>query len=178
MTPNLTTAENGLIVFDTDDDKFYYWLDNEWVAGLGILNSSIAGGDLQGEFPNLFVRSQAITNNKLVESAVSTQKILNSAVTSDKINENAITKDKVANGAITGEKLETLTTITPGITFGNSFNLLQISLDNKGRVVSLSETGIWSLLKILKIFHCLMKTLQMKPLRSLKLILMAMLIAY
>ncbi|MEM6736768.1 MAG: hypothetical protein AAF620_11940, partial [Bacteroidota bacterium] len=142
MNPNLTSLENGLIVFDTDDDRFYHWVDTDWVAGLGVLSSSTGGGDLQGEFPNLFIRSQAITSNKLAESAVSTQKILNGAITTNKISDNAITTDKVVDGAITGEKLETLTSITPGTTFGSSFTVLQISLDNKGRVVGLSETGI------------------------------------
>jgi len=32
---NLTEMENGLIVYDTDENCFFYWLNNEWIIGLG-----------------------------------------------------------------------------------------------------------------------------------------------
>ena len=52
MLPILTSADNGLMVFDTNSNFFFYWRDDEWVAGLGILNLLNAGGDLTGIYPN------------------------------------------------------------------------------------------------------------------------------
>jgi len=48
MIPTLSVAENGLMVYDTDDQAFYYWKNGQWTAGLGILNFLTAGGDLTG----------------------------------------------------------------------------------------------------------------------------------
>src|SRR5690606_26466096 len=46
FTSKLSSADNGLLVFDTDERKFYYWKDNAWIALIGtdegfILSSGI-----------------------------------------------------------------------------------------------------------------------------------------
>ncbi len=81
FTANLGTAENGLIVFDSDEGRLYHWFNGQWditsldlAAGQGIsivgatitntgdldpdddiTNATQAIGDVTGEFPNLTI---------------------------------------------------------------------------------------------------------------------------
>ena len=43
FTNSLASNDNGLIVFDSDDKKFYYWKDNLWQEGLGTSISTASG---------------------------------------------------------------------------------------------------------------------------------------
>ncbi|MEQ9466028.1 MAG: hypothetical protein RLN88_01380, partial [Ekhidna sp.] len=142
MSPSLNLSDEGLMVFDTDFDLFYFWSNNRWNAGLGVLNVLQAGGDLDGTYPNPIVRVGAITENKLADQAVSTEKLQNNSITTEKINSGAVTTDKIANLAVTGAKLENVGTISAGTYGTEAFNVLQLTLDQKGRVVGISEVVI------------------------------------
>ncbi|MEM6642526.1 MAG: hypothetical protein AAF616_06075, partial [Bacteroidota bacterium] len=137
----LSNEDNGLMVYDRDQGTFYFWRNGQWVAGLGVLSTAQAGGDLTGDFPNPFIRPQAITDLKIQDGAVTEDKIRNSAVTENKLSTDAVSTDKIINGAVTGNKLEDIDAISPG-TFGNQFSVLRLSVDKKGRVQGLVETSI------------------------------------
>ncbi len=141
MDNSFSIAENGLMVFDTDENLFYYWKDGVWNAGLGVLNILTAGGDLTGTYPNPLIRLGAVSEAKLQDLAVSTDKLQNNSVTTGKIDNGAITTAKIANLAVTGEKLEDVG-ITPGTYGTEAFNVLQLTFDSKGRVIGVTEVTI------------------------------------
>ena len=120
MTAFLTNQENGLIVFDATEGNFYFWRNNGWVAGLGLLNILAAGGDLTEFYPNPVVKVDAITNEKIIDNAISTSKI--------------------SDGAVTGDKLEDI--LTRSGSYGNEFTVLNLSVDENGRVTSIDEIEI------------------------------------
>ena len=60
MANSLGTTELGLIVYDGDLNRFYYWHPNGWKAGLGVLSETQAAGDLQGTFPNVTIRDNVV----------------------------------------------------------------------------------------------------------------------
>ena len=136
----LTNQENGLMVYDTDANLFYYWDNGSWKAGLGVINVTTAGGDLTGNYPNPLIRAGRVTEEKIADLAVSTAKLQNSSVTTGKINNQAVTTQKIADLAVTGDKLEDVG-ITPG-SYGNQFTVVQLTADSKGRIVGISDTPI------------------------------------
>ncbi|MEQ6168565.1 hypothetical protein AAOE16_15325, partial [Ekhidna sp. MALMAid0563] len=137
---SLNNLDNGLMVFDTDADLFYFWNNGSWKAGLGVINVSTAGGDLTGNYPNPIIRTDAVFGDKIRDDGVSTDKIQNSSIITSKIADNAVTTDKLADFAVTGQKLEDVG-ITPS-TYGNQFTVLQLTVDSKGRIIGIIETPI------------------------------------
>ncbi|MFN8335741.1 MAG: hypothetical protein U0U09_11500 [Cyclobacteriaceae bacterium] len=140
FTSALTANEKGLLVFDTDTNKFYYWGGTAWVViedsvgtdsqtlsftpGTGQLAISsgntvtitgtapggTAGGDLTGAYPN--------------------PTIANNAVTAAKINDGAVTASKLANTAVTAG------------TYGTATQVPQIIVDAQGRITGVTLVTI------------------------------------
>ncbi|MEP1356519.1 MAG: hypothetical protein ABJM70_03495, partial [Ekhidna sp.] len=142
MSGSLSNLDDGLMVFDTDLNVFYYWNNGNWRAGLGILNALTAGGDLVGAYPNPLIGLAKVTEEKIADQAVSNTKLGNGSVTTDKISDNAVTTDKIVNQAITGGKLEDIGSINAGTYGTETFNVLQLTVDQKGRITGISEVVI------------------------------------
>ncbi len=93
MAPSLGNGETGLVVFDTDLKQFYHWVDTTWVVGLGAF-SDIAGGDLQGNYPNPTLRSDVVNSATILDGSIATVDLEDISVTVGKVdaegNSNAI----------------------------------------------------------------------------------------
>ncbi|WP_421763590.1 hypothetical protein [Ekhidna sp.] len=152
MSALLSNQDNGLMVFDTSERLFYFWSEGVWKAGLGLINNANAGGDLTGSYPNPTIKLGAVVENRIADGAVTTPKIQNSSVTTEKINNGAIVADKISSGAVTtekisdfavtGAKLENVPTISAGTYGTDAFNVLELVVDQKGRVTGISEVTI------------------------------------
>ncbi|WP_462249857.1 C1q-like domain-containing protein [Ekhidna sp.] len=130
MNANLSVNENGLMVYDQDENFFYYWRTDEWIPGLGALEITAAGGDLSGFYPNPIIRTGAITNEKIRDEAISNQKLQDLSISTIKIQDGAITQSKLQDVGV-----------LPG-PYGNSYFTLQVEVDIKGRVVGIVEKEI------------------------------------
>ncbi|WP_424961019.1 C1q-like domain-containing protein [Ekhidna sp.] len=140
MQSQLSFVDNGLMVYDSEENLFYYWNNNRWNAGLGVINEKNAGGDLTGTYPNPLIRDDAITEEKVSDGAISTVKLQEQSITTSKISDNAVTTNKLADFSVTGTKLEDVG-ITPD-TYGNQFTVLKLTIDSKGRTIGVIETPI------------------------------------
>ncbi|MEQ6168615.1 hypothetical protein AAOE16_15575 [Ekhidna sp. MALMAid0563] len=140
MQSQLSFVDNGLMVYDSEENLFYYWNNNRWNAGLGVINEKNAGGDLTGTYPNPLIRVGAVKEEQISDGAISTNKLQDQSITTSKISDKAITTNKLANLSVTGAKLEDVG-ITPG-NFGNQFTVLKLTLDSKGRAIGVMETPI------------------------------------
>ncbi|MFN5377302.1 MAG: hypothetical protein ACK5BQ_00865, partial [Ignavibacteria bacterium] len=79
-----------------------------------------AGGDLIGSYPNPSIASNAVTSQTIRDGAVTTSKLADLSVTSDKLS---------TTGVLAG-------------TYGDALSIPQISVDNKGRIMSVVTHSI------------------------------------
>ncbi len=74
----LSAAESGLLVFDSQQNVFYYWMNS---GGWTPMVSGLVGGDLSGQLTNLSLNEAVVEADNLASNSVSSIKIVNNSVT-------------------------------------------------------------------------------------------------
>lgn len=101
---SLTVSDEGMLVFDSDDNKFYYWSGSVWIViedsvGTGTVTNIATGAGLTG---GPITVSGTIS---LADNGVTTIKINNDAVTSAKILDGTVGTADLGNNVVTSAKL-------------------------------------------------------------------------
>jgi hypothetical protein len=145
----LAAADKGMLVFDSSDNKFYYWNGTTWIViedsvGTGTVTSIVANDGLAGGTINvtgtISIANNGVTTLKINNSAVTTAKLADDAVTTAKIADGTIATADLANGSVTAAKLAN-TAVTAGA-YGSATQVPQLIIDAQGRITGVTLTTI------------------------------------
>ena len=81
MSANLDATSTGLIIFDIDVKRFYFWNDTAWRPGLGLIGSSTVDGDVEGALPTLTIKDGVITNDMITDAIIASDKLAATGIT-------------------------------------------------------------------------------------------------
>lgn len=74
----LSAAESGLLVYDIQENTFYYWMNpGGWMP----MASGLVGGDLSGRLTNLELNEEVVALENLANNSVSSVKIADNTIT-------------------------------------------------------------------------------------------------
>src|SRR5688572_25606635 len=117
----LSAAEKGLLVFDTNDNKFYYWSGSAWIViedsvGTGTVTSVATGAGLTGGpisvTGTISLADNGVTTVKINNDAVTSAKIADGTVASADISDGTIATADLANTSVTDAKIGTGITVS------------------------------------------------------------------
>lgn len=130
FTAGLSATDKGLLVFDSDISKFYYWSGTAWsviedgTAGSGTVTSIATSGGLAGgpitTSGTISLADGGVTTIKLADASVTSIKLANTGVTAGTYGSATQVPRVVvdAQGRITGVTLEPISGTLPGGTAG------------------------------------------------------------
>jgi hypothetical protein len=103
-------------------------------------NAAVTGTIAPGSITSTELADDAVTTAKIAAGAVATADIADAAVTTAKIADGTIATADIADAAVTTAKLST-SGATAG-TYGSGTQIPQLTVDNKGRVTSISTVAV------------------------------------
>lgn len=149
LVPRLTTAERtamnaltaddkGMLVFDSNDNKFYYWSGSTWIViedsvGTGTVTSitttdgltegiiTVTGtiGLADNGVTTIKLDDESVTSLKIVDGTVANVDIANNAINSAKIADGTIVTADLADGSVTTGKIVDGTIATTDLADGS-----------------------------------------------------------
>lgn len=145
----LAAADKGMLVFDSSDNKFYYWNGTDWIViedsvGTGTVTTVNTGAGLTGGpisvTGTISIADNGVTTLKILNGAVNTAKLADDAVVSAKIADGTIATADLANASVTAAKLAN-TAVTAG-TYGSATQVPQLIVDAQGRITGVTLVAI------------------------------------
>lgn len=103
-----------------------------------------AGGDLIGTYPNPGIRPDAVTSSKIANNTIQTEDLAPESITSSRLAIGAVTNSKLADESVTSSKLS-FTGAAEG-TYGSGLLIPRMTVDARGRILSIAQVPIGNLL--------------------------------
>ena len=92
---NLSSSENGLLVFDSEENTLYYWVNDQWMA----VASGTVGGDVSGPLADLQINSGAVSLENMADSSVASSTIVDNSITTTDIQSPGANKVLISTNA-------------------------------------------------------------------------------
>ena len=132
FTNGLSDTENGLLVYDQEENTFYHWVTDRWVP----LVSGNVGGDLSGPLVNLQLNEGVVRLENMADSAVASSTIVDQSITPDDIQSPGANKVLISTnaGTVFWENLNLFETVSlsQGFVYVGSTSNEPLEVDMRG----------------------------------------------
>ena len=128
----LATTENGLLVYDSDENTFYHWVDVGWVP----LAGGAVGGDLTGPLADLQLNEGVVMRENIADSSVTSPAIVDNSITTDDLRSPGSNKVLISTdaGTVFWENLNLFETVSlsQGFVYVGSTSNEPLEVDMRG----------------------------------------------